>query len=86
MKLKDGFITYDSGDHQILVSAGGQDFAGLVRSNESAAFIINALKENTSRDRVIQTVVDHYGIDRDIASKDVDKVLRQLRRIGALDE
>lgn len=86
MKLKEGFITYDSGDRQILVPTGGQNFTGLVRSNETAAFIINALKEETSREDVIAVMMDHYGIDSDTAADGVDKVLKQLRAIGALDE
>lgn len=86
MKLKDGFITYESGDQQILVPTGGQKFSGLVRSNETAAFIIEALKKETTRESVIQTVADHYGIDCQRAGQGVDSVLNQLRRIGALDE
>lgn len=86
MKLKDGFITYNSGDQQILVPTGGQKFSGLVRSNETAAFIIEALKKETTRENVIQTLAEHYGIDADRAGRGVDSVLDQLRRIGALDE
>lgn len=86
MKLKDGFITYESGEQQILVPTGGQKFSGLVRSNETAAFIIDALKTETTREMVIKTVADHYGIETDRASQGVDTVLSQLRTIGALDE
>ena len=86
MKLKDGFITYESGEYQILVPTGGQQFSGLLRSNETAAFIINTLKEEKSRESVVQAVVDHYAIDTDRAGRGVDAVLNQLRQIGALDE
>ena len=86
MKLKEGFITYSSGEQQILVPTGGQDFAGLVRSNESAAFIIDSMKEETTREDMIVKLMDHYEIDRETAVKGVDKVLCQLRQIGALDE
>lgn len=86
MKLKEGFITYNSGEQQILVPTGGQDFAGLVRSNESAAFIVDSVKEETTREEMIRKLMDHYEIDLDTAADGVDRVLRQLRQIGALDE
>ena len=86
MKLKEGFITYSSGEQQILVPTGGQDFTGLVRSNESAAFIIDSVKEETTREEIIGRLMDHYEIDRETAARGVDKVLCRLRQIGAMDE
>lgn len=86
MKLKDGFITYQDGDTQVLIPTGGQNFAGLVRSNETAAYIINIFKEETTYEQAVENVMQHYSIDREKASGGVDKVLNQLREIGALDE
>ena len=86
MKLNDGFITYESDDQHILVATGGQQFAGLVRSNESAAYIIELFKTDTSREDAVKALMDHYDIDETTAAAGVDKVLDQLRRIGALDE
>lgn len=86
MKLKEGFITYDSGEQQILIPTGGQAFAGIVRSNETAAFIIDCTKQETTREELIRKLMDRYQIDEVTASRGVDKVLGQLRQIGALDE
>ena len=47
MKLKEGFITYVTDGEQLMVAAGraADTFHGLVRSNESAAFIVDCLKK-----------------------------------------
>lgn len=44
MKLKDTFITHMSNGEQILVDASGK-FSGLIRNNETAAFIVECLKK-----------------------------------------
>ena len=48
MKLKDDFITQDIDDTQFLVPIGAEAFQGLVRSNKTAAFIVDCLKEETT--------------------------------------
>ena len=53
MKLKDGFITHETDGEQIMVSAGNVKFSGLVRSNRTAAFIVDCLKSETSETEII---------------------------------
>lgn len=49
MRLKDEFITYETDGEQIMVAAGTDSFSGLVRSNETAGFIVECLKKNCDR-------------------------------------
>lgn len=85
MKLKKEFITHTSGDEQLMISAGGS-FNGMVRSNKTAAFIIDLLKEETTRESIIATMLDTYDAPEEVISADVDKVIASLRSIGAIDE
>ena len=48
MRLKDTFITHDSDGEQVLIDVTSS-FAGLVRSNKSAAFIVECLKKIEER-------------------------------------
>ena len=86
MRLKDGFVTYETQDEHLLVPVGKHSFSGLVRSNETAAFLIEHLKEDTTKERLEQDLMNQYGIVRELASMDVEKVLEKLREIDALDE
>lgn len=85
MKLKNTFITHNSGDEQLMISAGG-DFNGMVRSNSTAAEIIDLLKNETTREQIISTMADRYEVELSVLERDVDKVLASLRSIGAIDE
>ena len=86
MKLKDGFVTHEMGGEQIMVATGAANFSGLVRSNATAAFIVDCLKEETSREAIIEKMLAKYDATHEIIAADVDKIVAKLRGINALDE
>lgn len=86
MKLKDGFITYEMGGEQVIVSTGSVRFPGLVRSNKTAAFIVDCLKTETTQEAIISAMLEKYDAPRDVIARDVAKVLDGLRSVGALEE
>lgn len=87
MKLNKNFLTQDIDGTQVMVATGDAAFSGIVRSNQTAAEIVNHFKEDTTRDAVVEKMCAKYGEDArgDIAD-DVDMVIASLRKIGALDE
>lgn len=86
MKLKDGFVTHEMGGQQILVGTGSTNFAGMVRSNPTAGFIVDCLKESVTREQIIERMLEKYDVTREVVTVDVDKILGKLRDINALDE
>ena len=88
MKLRKGFITQDFRGEQLMVAAGpaAKLFHGIVRSNETAAFIVDRLKSETSEDESVRALLGEYEVDGQTAAKDVAHILEQLRGIGAIEE
>ncbi len=86
MKLNKDFVTHMSNGKQVLVCVDRNKFSGMVRSNETAAFIIDLLKNEVSEEEIIETMLKEYSVDRETVEKDVTKVLETLRGINALDE
>jgi hypothetical protein len=86
MKLKEGFVTHEMGDQQIMVGIGSTNFSGMVRSNPTAGFIVECLKTPVTRDEIIEKMLEKYDVTRDVVAADVDKILNKLRSINALDE
>lgn len=86
MKLNNGFVTHEMGDEQIMVATGTTNFSGLVRSNATAAFIVDCLKEDTTREAIVAKMTEKYDAPEDVLAADVDKILEKLRGIKALDE
>lgn len=88
MRIKDGFLTYMTGDEQIMVAAGtaAESFRGMARSNKTAAFLVDCLRSDITREELIQKMVAKYDAPETVISADVDRILNILRSIGALDE
>ena len=53
MKLNKAFLTHDDGEQKLLVSTGASKFSGLVRSNETAGFIITCLENETTEAEIV---------------------------------
>ena len=85
MKLKDTYITHDSDGEQILLDTSSS-FAGLIRSNKTAAFIVECLKEETTKEKIVEAMFEKYDAPKDVLAKDVSDVIEKLRKVGALDE
>ena len=88
MKLKEGFITYQIQNTQMMVAAGeaAKHFHGLVRSNETAAFIVDCLKSETTEEIIVDKLLKEYDVSREVATRDVHAVLEKLKSIGALSD
>ena len=86
MKLKDDFITQTIEDTQFLVATGTESFQGIVRSNQTAAFIVDCLKNETTEEAIVDAMCTEYDASRDVIAADVKKVLDTLRKIDAIKE
>lgn len=85
MKLKDTFITHMSNGEQILVDASGK-FSGLIRNNETAAFIVECLKKETTVEEIVDQMYEEYDASKEVLLEAVNDVVLQLRKAGAIDE
>ena len=85
MKLKDTYITHESDGEQILLDTSSS-FAGLIRSNKTAAFIVECLKEETTEEKIVEAMFEKYDAPKDVLAKDVSDVIEKLRKVGALEE
>ena len=86
MKLNSAFLTHDDGDQKLLVSTGASKFSGLVRSNETAGFIIECLEKDTNEAEIVAKMQKKYDGPKESMERDVKKIIDQLRKIGAIDE
>lgn len=86
MKINDSFITHDDEGSKLLVSTGASKFSGLVRSNETAGFIISCLEKDTTEAEIVEEMQKKYNGSKEIMERDVMKIISQLRKIGAIDD
>ena len=84
MKLNPKFLTHETKGEHITVSTTGTKFNGLIRSNPTAAFIVESLKTDTTESAVVDKILAKYDVDRNTAEKDVANIIGKLRSIGAV--
>ena len=87
MKLNPKFLTHETKGEHYMISTSGTRFSGIVKNNETAAFIVECLKSDTAENQIVDKLLSEYsGADRATVQKDVADILNKLRSIGALEE
>ena len=86
MRLNREFLTHETGDETILVPTGKAEFSGVVRGNRTLGAVLQLLKEDRSRDGIVQAMKERFDAPDGAIERDVDRVLEELRKIGAIDE
>lgn len=80
MKIKKGFILRNVAGNNVVVPIGDAsiDFNGMMSLNETGAFIFGKLIDGISREELIEAVIEQYGIDKELAQKDVDNFIKKI--------
>ena len=87
MKIKDGFILRKIAGEDIVVPIGNNiaDFNGVIRLNESAAFLWKVLQEEISKEDLVNSLIEEYEIDKSLATNDVEGFLNILEEHKAIE-
>ncbi|MCI8956765.1 MAG: PqqD family protein [Eubacterium sp.] len=80
MKIKEGFILRNVAGNNVVVPIGQAtlDFNGMMSLNDTGAFLFERLIEGTSKENLIDDLIAEYGIDRDLAVKDVEAFILKV--------
>lgn len=85
MKLKSTYITHKNDDDYIMIDASGE-FSGIIHSNATTSFIAECLKTETTKEEIVQKMLEKYEASEREVSESVDRIIDKLRSIGAIDE
>lgn len=88
MKLKDGIVLHSFEGEYIAVPTGkiAESFSGVIQNNKTAQFIYGQLLEDTTIDKIVESMCKKYNAPRSIIEEDVLYVISELRGVGLLDE
>ncbi len=87
MKLKPNFLLREVAGENIVVpvDAAAINFNGIMSLNGTGKFLWNQLKEETTIDELIESLVESYDVDESIAKRDVSLFIEKLRSHDILD-
>ena len=88
MKIKKGFILRKMGDQHLVVAVGeaAKKFKGMMRLNETSAFLWEQLSDHTTIDALVEKLLSEYDTDPDTARADVTAFVAKLKSSNLLDE
>lgn len=87
MKLNPKFLTHVTKGEHYMISTSNTKFNGIVKNNETAAFIIECLKTDTTESAITDKLMKEYkDADRPTVERDVANIISKLRSIGAIVE
>ena len=79
IKIKEGFLLRKvAGDHVV--------FHGMIRLNDTGAFLWEQCRKETTKEQVLQAMAEKYEVDESVAADDLDRFLQQLRNAEILEE
>lgn len=88
MKIHDGFLLREVAGNYIVmpVGAAAERLNGMIKLNETSAFLFRALEKGTDEEGLIAALLAEYDVDADTAKRDVRAFLDTLRSATVLDE
>ena len=86
MKIKNGFVLRNICDDYIVVAVGRQtlDFKGLIKLNESGAFLWEQLKSDRSEEDLLAALTAEYAVDEATAKADIAAFVSSLKEADLL--
>lgn len=88
MKIDKSFVLRQIAGEYVILPTGGTtlQFNGMITVNEQGAFLWERLCGGTTRDELVDAMLEEYEVDRETAQADVDDFLRVLRNKKLLNE
>jgi hypothetical protein len=88
MKIKKGFVLEKVGDSYLACATGklAREFSGLVKLNETGAFIWNIFAESdASIDEAADKVIAEFDISKEVALADISAFVENLNKNGIIE-
>lgn len=87
MKLNPEYILQQMGSEAVLVPTGeaAARFHGVVKLNETAAFIVERLQYDTDAEAIVDAMAAEYEGAREQFARSVTYILAELRGVGAIE-
>lgn len=84
MKLKYEFVTLDMNGQIAAVPVGDTagEVHGMIRMNKTASVILSLLKEDTTEEQIVDTLMERFDAERELLSSEVHRVIIYLQNEG----
>jgi len=88
MTIKKGFVLRPTLGYTVVVATGelAGKFNGMIKLNETSADIWRWIDEGLSREDVISRYTGTYNVTTEIAARDYDAMVEQMKEAGVFEQ
>ena len=88
MKAKNGFVMRTVVDEHIIMPTDDNinRFNGSVVLNDVSAFVWEKLEQETTREVILEALLNEFDVPQAVAEKDLDALLARFREYGLIEE
>lgn len=88
MKIKSGFAKRNIAGSEIVVPVGkaATEFNGMITLNGTGSFFWDCLKDDITKEQLLNKVLETYDVTEELAKKDIDNFIEMLRKNNLLEE
>lgn len=87
MKIREGYLLRTVAGKNIVVSVGSEvDFNGMLTLNDTGVFLWELLRENTTKENLLSSLLSEYDVSEEEAKEDIDSFISKLKDSKLLEE
>lgn len=87
MKLKYDFTVREIVGEYVMIplGEGALAFSGMIATSETGALLVEALKQDVTREELAERIMSEYEVDAETAYADLDVFLAELKKLNLLE-
>ena len=87
MKIKEEYILQHIADKWIVIDTNGKsvNFNQILALNNSGKLLWEQLEAGAEVEDLVNGLIDHFGIDKELAEKDVEQFIRKLNELECIE-
>lgn len=88
MKIKKNFMLRSVAGESIVIAVGdaAKDFGGMIKLNETGAFLWKQLESDSTEDALVKAMLGAYETDEETAKKDVKAFISALEKAELIEK
>ena len=88
MILKKAFELVDIAGEHMAIPVGDEaaSFHGIIALSNSAFFLLNNMREQQTKESLLELLMNEYEVDVSVAKKDLDELIQTLLELGVVEE
>lgn len=86
MKIKEEYILQNIADQWVVINTNAKavNFNKILSLNNSGRFLWEQLEAGAEVEDLVNGLTDHFGIDKELAQKDVEIFVRELKELECI--